>query len=193
MALERLRELVLGGLTAFILLAPLAAVAQEASQTEKPASLRIAVINLQHVSNEGAAYKSIRTQVDQYRQTLQSVIMAEEDELRKADAELARKRTILAPDAYAQERRSFEKRVVEFQRQGQKRQQNLERVHQEALKQANTAVIKIVQEFTVENRLTIVLRADTALFYASGLDITGIVLERLNKTVPSIKISKPEE
>jgi Skp family chaperone for outer membrane proteins len=192
MTFERLRRAILGGLVAIALFGP-APPASAQEKAEEPVSLRIAVVNLQRIRGEGLVYKSIHDQIDKYRQSLQGVIKAEEDELRKADAELARKRTILSPEAFAQERRSFEKRVVEFQRQGQKRQQGLERVQQDALRKAEGEVMKIVHDFTVEHKLTIVMRAEMALFYASGLDITDIVLERLNAKVPNIKITKPEE
>ncbi|MCG8507717.1 MAG: OmpH family outer membrane protein, partial [Rhodospirillales bacterium] len=115
------------------------------------------------------------------------------DELRKADRELARKRAILAPDAYTAERRKFERRVVEFQRQTEKRKQALNKVRSEALAQANSAVRQVVGKFSTENRITLIMRSDMMAFYAAGMDITDPILERLNSAVPTVTVNQPEQ
>lgn len=177
---------------AFCLLWAIPSNAQQ-SPSEQAATLRIAVIDLQRVSREGTVFKSIRQQLGEYRESLQALVQAEEDELRKADRELARKRAILAPDAYSAERRKFERRVVEFQRQTEGRKQALDKVRAEALAQANNAVRQVVGKFSTENRITLIMRSDMMAFYATGMDITDPILERLNAAVPTVKVSQPEQ
>ena len=77
---------------------------------EKP--VKIAVLDLNAIRTKSIAIKSIRTQIEKYRKTFQKNIKKEEDALRVANQKLAKRRTLLSPDAFAKERRLFEKNVV---------------------------------------------------------------------------------
>jgi Skp family chaperone for outer membrane proteins len=178
--------------TAFCLVTALPSNAQQATPEAGP-TLRIVVIDLQKVNREGVVFNSIRQQLNGYRESLQALVQTEEDELRKADRELARKRAILAPAAYTDERRKFERRVVNFQRQTEKRKQALNKVRAEALAKANSAVRQVVGKFSTENKITLILRSDMMAFYSTGIDITAPILERLNATVPTVKVNQPEQ
>ena len=164
-----------------------------AQQTDDPTVLRIAVINLKKISAQGTLFESIRKQLEEYRASLQGLVQAEEDELRKADRELARKRTIVSPEAYAQERRKFEKRVVDFQRQVQKRKQVMNQMRSKAMVEANKAVGGIVANFASENSITVILRSDTVAFFSKTMDITDAVIARLNQAVTTIKVPEQKE
>ncbi|MBT3360022.1 MAG: OmpH family outer membrane protein [Rhodospirillales bacterium] len=167
------------------------AISQE--KAEQPASLRIAVINLQKINAEGVVFKNIRKQLEEYRSSLQGLIQAEEDELRKADRELARKRAIVSPEAYAQERRKFEKRVVDFQRQVQKRKQSMNEVRSKAVVEANKAVGGVVASFAAQNNISIILRTDTVAFFSKKMDITDVIIAGLNESVTTVKVPEPKE
>lgn len=190
MLFARLTKLLTAGAVAFALMATAASAQQVRTDGDV---LRIGVINLQKINREATVFESIRTQIESYGQRLQTAIQAEEDELRKADRELARQRTILSPEAYAAERQKFEKRIVDFQRTGQKRKQELDAARTQALIEANNIVRNVVNEFAAKNELTIILRADLMAYYAKGLDITDIILERLNATAQTIKVPQPKE
>ena len=190
MNIARLTILVTAGLFAmFLMTGPIAAQEQQGD----PKVLRIAVINLQRINREAAIFESIRSQIEAYRQEFEKVIQAEEDELRKADRELARQRTILAPEAYAAERQAFEKRIVDFQRRGQKKKQDLDAARTQALVEANNIVRKIVAEIATANDITIIIRTDLVAFYAKTMDITDVVLKQLDAAAATIKVPQPKE
>jgi len=181
-------------IVAGLLIAAAAAMPARAQQAKNdPGGPLMAVINLEEISRKALLFNSIRDQLEKYNADFNAVVQAEEDELRKADHELARQRAILAPDAYAQQRREFEKRVVEFQRQGQRRKQNLDAVRARAQIEANKALKQAIDEFAAENRITLILRSDLIAFFNPAMDVTPRVLERLDKKVPSIKVPQPEK
>ena len=139
------------------------------------------MINLQRINREAKIFDSIRSQIDAYRKEFQAVIQAEEDELRKADRELARQRTILAPEAYAAERQKFEKRIVDFQRRGQKRKQDLDGARTRALVDANNIVRQVVADIATEYRVNLILRSDLVAYYIKAMDMTDVVLQKLKR------------
>lgn len=163
------------------------------SDTAGPVVIRVTVIDFQKIEKEAALYKSIREQVGQYNAKFRGIFQAEEDELRKADRELARQRAILSPEAYADERRKFEKRVVAFQRQGEGLKHSLEKSMALALHQANVAVKKIVDKFANEHQITLILMRDKLAFFDPRMDITPAILELLDKATPTIKVPEPEQ
>lgn len=192
------------------LVAALAAVPAQAQQT-KPAAqpktttqqaqpaadesgvLRIGVLDLEEINRKAAVFKSIRSQMETYSASFSAAIKSEDDELRNANKELARQRTILSPEAYAEERRKFEKSVTDFQRLVEKRKQSLNAVHAKAVLEAEGTLRKIIADFAKENSIALVLRSDTIVFHNKAMDMTAIVLARLDKAVPSVKVPQPEK
>lgn len=167
--------------------------APKTQQGEAPDALRLAVIDLEEINRKAAVFKNIRSQMEQYSTTFSQAIKAEDDELRNANKELARQRTILSPEAYAEERRKFEKSVTDFQRQVERRKQSLNAVHSKAIVEAENALKKVIAEFAREQGIALVLRSDTIVFWTKAMDMTEIVLERLDKALPSVKVAQPEK
>lgn len=194
---------------ACLLVAALAVVPAQAQQTKPAAqpkssapaqpaaadsgSLRIGVLDLEEINQKAAVFKSIRSQMEAYSTSFSAAIKSEDDELRNANKELARQRTILSPEAYAEERRKFEKNVTDFQRLVEKRKQSLNAVHAKAVQQAETALKKIVAEFAQEKGIALILRKDTIISNHPDMDMTDIVLARLDKALPSVKVPQPEK
>jgi Skp family chaperone for outer membrane proteins len=55
------------------------------------------------------------------------------------------------------------------------------------------ALKKIIADFAQEQSIALVLRSDTIVFYAKAMDMTSIVLARLDKALPSVKVAQPEK
>ena len=181
-------------LCAFVVLASLtgpAAAQQPEADKDETTVLNMAVINTDVIRRNSAAFKDIRAQIGKYRKAIQADIQKEEEALRSANEELARKRAILAPETFAEERRQFEERLVQVQRTVQKRKKNLERVAAEAVKKVEAALNKIVTEVANEQSLGLILRKDQTVLVVKELDITPDVLKRLDTVLPSLKVSDP--
>ncbi|MDX9861033.1 MAG: OmpH family outer membrane protein [Rhodospirillales bacterium] len=182
-----------------LLVVALAAVPVQAQQTkttqaaEDSGALRIGILDLEEINRKAAVFKSIRSQMEQYSNSFSAAIKSEDDVLRNANKELARQRTILSPEAYAEERRKFEKNVTDFQRQVERRKQNLNAVHAKAVIEAETALKKIIADFAKEKSIALILRSDTIVYHNKTMDMTDIVLARLDKALPSVKVPQPEK
>jgi Skp family chaperone for outer membrane proteins len=192
-------EKVMRAAAAGLLVVALAAVPVQAQQTkttqaaEDSGALRIGILDLEEINRKAAVFKSIRSQMEQYSNSFSAAIKSEDDVLRNANKELARQRTILSPEAYAEERRKFEKNVTDFQRQVERRKQNLNAVHAKAVIEAETALKKIIADFAKEKSIALILRSDTIVYHNKTMDMTDIVLARLDKALPSVKVPQPEK
>jgi len=183
----------MAGLLAF---APLQALAQGAAPAapkggQVPPAV-IAVIDSQRVYRDAAALKSARTQLEQFRFTFQSEIAKEEEKLRAEDQEIARQRAVLTPEVFEQRRQAFQGKVVELQRRIQDRSQSLEKMLNGVREQVTLQIIDILKELAKERGYNMVLdRAQVQLYIGDTMEITPEVLVRLDKRLPTVKVSLP--
>ena len=167
------------------------AVAQEPPQ--KPAEtsysyINVAVIDIDEIRRKASVVKDIREQIGKFRNAFQADIQKEEEVLRNADKELARKRTILSPDAFAEERRKFQQSVVEVQRLVQKRKQELDSAMANAMRKVELTLTGIVTDMAKKKKLTLILRKEQTVLAAPSLSITKEVLRMVEEKMPSLKI-----
>ena len=153
--------------------------------------LNMAVIDTAVIRVNSKAFKDIRAQITKYHKAIRADIQKEEEELRGANEELARKRAILAPETFAEERRQFEERLVQVQRTVQKRKKDLDRVAAEAIKKVEAVLNKIITDVAKEQSLGLILRKNQTVLVAPELDITPYVLKLLDTALPSLKVSDP--
>ena len=167
------------------------AVAQESSQKPAEASysyINVAVIDIDEIRRKASVVKDIREQIGKFRNAFQADIQKEEEVLRNADKELARKRTILSPDAFAEERRKFQQSVVEVQRLVQKRKQELDSAMANAMRKVELTLTGIVTDMAKKKKLTLILRKEQTVLAAPSLSITKEVLRMVEEKMPSLKI-----
>lgn len=164
---------------------------QETGNTTAKA-LKIAVIDMKRVRQQSTAMISIREQIGTYRTNFQAEVQSEEEALRVANQELARQRSILSAEAFAEERRKFEERLSSVQRNVQKRRQDLELAREQATTEVQNHLNEIVAALAEERRIGLVLpRAQTVLAIRS-LEITDDVISRLNESLPSVNVQSPD-
>lgn len=181
-------------LCALVILASLtgpAAAQQPESEKDVITLLNMAVIDTEVIRRKSRAFKDIGAQISKYRNAIQADIQKEEEALRSANEELARKRAILAPETFAEERRQFEERLVQVQRTVQKRKKGLDRVAAAAVQKVEAVLNKIITEVAKELTLGLILRKRQTVLVATELDITPRVLKRLDTALPSLKVSDP--
>ena len=166
---------------------------EAAAQTpENPGVLvKMAVIDVQAILRNATAVKSVRSQIDKYRESFQGEIEKEEKEIVNANQELGRQRAILAPEAYNDERRKFESRVVDAQRLVQMRKQSLNEVLNQAMGEVQKVLNDVITELSKEHNFTLLFRKDQTILVTRELEITHIVLERLNQILPDVKVRDP--
>lgn len=174
------------------------ALAQQAEPAKKKAATKIvpiripiAILDVQAILRNASAVKNIRDQITKYGNQFEKEIEKDRADLRKANQELARQRTVLAPEVFAEKRRKFEQRVVDVQRLVQRRQRELDKSRKEAMSAVNKAYIEIVTALADEQNLALILRKNQMAYSAPTLDVTKEILALLDKKLPTVKVAKP--
>jgi Skp family chaperone for outer membrane proteins len=166
---------------------PVAAAAQDRGIV----SLQLAVVDIEEIERRAAAAKDIRRQINEYRETLQAEFREKDEQLRTANQELVRQRAILSPESFAEERRKFEARVVDTQREVQIQRQALDNAMKKALKSVEAVLDEVTREVMSETGVTLLLRRQALVYSVESLDITGLLLTKLDERLPSVEVPKP--
>ena len=170
-------------------------VAQNADEKSKSDThySKILILNLEEVRRSSDAVKNIRNQIENFRKGYQADIEKEEKALRSANQELVKKRTILSPEAFAKERRLFEQRVVAVQKLVQKRKRQLDKAKMKAMREVEQHMNGIVSDIAKNLKASLVLRRSDIILAARELDITALVLKRLNKELTKVPVTRPSD
>ncbi len=154
----------------------------------KPATIKLGVVNLNDIARLSLMSKDIARQIDAKRKTFRDEIKNEEEGLRKTADELQKKRVILAPEAFRKEERAFRKKTTALQAKVQQRNQEFIRLRTFATREYEKERAKALLEFAQKNDFTLILRRREVLVSADFLDITKMVLEVLNTRKKSFKL-----
>jgi Skp family chaperone for outer membrane proteins len=174
------------------------ALAQSKTKSNNPkdgvinVAVSYAILDVQKILRDAKAVKSIREQIAAFGLNFEAEIEKEREKLRKANQELSRQRTILAPEVFAEKRREFEQRVVDVQRIVQKRQRDLDKSRATALSEVNKTYVSIVKEIAVKRDLLMIIRKVQTAYANPDLDLTNEVLAILDKKKPTVNVVKPE-
>ena len=151
----------------------------------------IAILDLVSIRREALAVKDIHAQIAEFQKAFRTDVQKEEEALRVANQELAKKRSILAPEAFAEERRKFEQKVVAVQRSVQERKRALDKSQADASVKIEVVLNDIIKGIAEANKLNLVLRREQTILSSRAMEITGQVLEQLNVKLPKVKVEKP--
>lgn len=153
---------------------------------------RIAVIDIQRIMRDSIAAEGVRQEIENRRANYQNEIAELEATLREREQELTRQRSIIAPDLFQQRERKFQGEVGELGQLVESRKRQINHAMGDAMQQIQAALSQVVEEVVAERELTLVLPRSQIVFSAEHLEITDVVLERLNERMPSVQIALPE-
>lgn len=159
-----------------------------AARAERLPPATAAVIDYQRIFQDAKAARAIGDQVDARRRLYQEEIARQEQRLHEADKELARQRTVLSAEAYAERRRDFEAQVAEIQRKVQERRRQLDQAKAAALNEVRAAVIEVIGELADTRGFNLVLPTSGLLLFSPQIDLTAEVLRRLDEKLPTVKV-----
>lgn len=150
--------------------------------------LKIAVVDFVRIDRESEAALSIQTQMKEISQGLQTKFTQSESDLRQAQQDLLNKQALLTPDAFQEERRKFEQRVIQSKQAVQKQNQVLQRAHIRAQDQAKRKMTEILLKYASDNGYTLVLKRSQTAIVADQYDITNQIIAELNRQLPTVKV-----
>ena len=153
---------------------------------------RVGIIDLSEVLRQSQAIINVRDLLDEKRAEFQEQFTAREVELLSREKSLKSKRDIMSKEAYEAEVRLFQDEVAEVQREIQQKRKSLDNAFQKAQDKLRNLAIEIVGDIAKEQKLDLVANRSNVLVFRNQLDLTTIVLTRLNERTKDARFEVKE-
>ncbi|TAN76978.1 MAG: OmpH family outer membrane protein [Magnetospirillum sp.] len=152
----------------------------------------VIVVDHQAAMQQTAAGKAIAAQNDQWRKTFETDFEARSKALKVEEAELVRQKPVMSQELWQQKARAFEQGVMEFNQNYQRARQAVEKSYRQALSTLGAAFEQEIRAVATELGANLVLPKQQTHLYDPRMDVTALVIERLNKRLPSIDFPPPQ-
>ena len=152
----------------------------------------VAVVDMQRVLVESAAGKSIQSQLDTERRKIRDQITRMDDELKSAQNQFIRTRSVMAPEAANEQQQALQRKQADAQRVVQDRQEAFQKGESDAVNVVGDNMRDIVQQIAAERHIGMVLNKQTVISMADkNMDLTDDVVQRLNTKLPTVTVTIP--
>lgn len=153
----------------------------------------LAVLDTNAVLTNAKSMINIREQMEKYQSVIEAEVEKKKEVLKKEEEELNRKRTLLAPEQFAEERKKLQNKAIAFQREVQEKGAKLNQVRVEATNKVGEALQQIVGEIVAANRITVVVHKQMVAYSIPGIEISNLALQVLDQRLPAVQVADPNK
>ena len=153
----------------------------------------IAAIDVQKILDSSTAAMGIRESIEKKRAEIQKEMTKYESELREKEQQLADQSTKLSEADLQKNRLAFEERINDVQTKLNVRKLQLETAFEQARSKVYDAFLISADKVSKEAGANIVLYKEQVVIASSAFDITDQVLSSLNKDMPKVEVTYPNE
>jgi len=149
---------------------------------------KITYIDLKYVLNFSKAGKGAQEFLKKTFNDNQKKFMAIEKKLKSEEEKLISQKNSLSKEDYKKESDELRKKVNKYQSDRRVSIDDIARKRAEAKKQLISVLDPILKSYVDENGISLILDKKIVIAGKTNLDITGLIVEKLNKKIPSLNI-----
>ena len=152
------------------------------------AEQKIVVLDMKYVLNESKAGKGAQDYLKKTFKDNQKKFADMEKALKKEEQDLLAKRTVLSQEEYTKKADDLRKKVIDYQSQ---RRAALDKITSQRSQSRKTLIKKldpILNDYISENNISLVFDKKDMLGGNPTYDITKIIVEKLNKELPTLNL-----
>ena len=152
------------------------------------AEQKVAYLDMKFILNNSKAGKGAQDFLHESFQANQKKFLDKENALKKEESDLLTQKTILTKEEYQKKSDNLRKKVIDYQSQ---RRTSLEKITAQRAKAREKLLEKldpILQTYIEESDISLVIDRKNVVMGNTNLDITDIIIKKLNKEFPSLSI-----
>ena len=156
--------------------------------TYASAETKVVYMDLKFILNNSKAGKGAQDYLKKTFQDNQKQFKQQEDDLKKEENDLLAKKNILDKEQYRAKTDDLRKKVIDYQT---KRRGSIEKITKQRADARQALLEKldpIINTYIDENNISLVIDKKFTIGGNTNLDITDIIIEKLNKELPSLSI-----
>ena len=156
--------------------------------THASAEQNIVFMDLKFVLNNSKAGKGAQDFLQKSFKENQKIFLDEENSLKKEESDLLAQKTILSKEEYEKKSNRLRKKVIDYQSQRRTSLEKLTAQRAEARQKLIEKLDPILKTYIEENDISMIIDRKNVLMGNTNLDITNLIVEKLNKEFPSLSI-----
>ena len=149
---------------------------------------KVAYLDMKYILNNSKAGKGAQDYLQKTFKANQKKFADLEKVLKKEEADLLGKKTILSKEDYQKKSDELRKKVIDYQSSRRASLDKITTQRAEARKKLLDVLTPILNTYIQENNISMILDKRNILGGNSKLDITEIITEKLNKEIPSLNL-----
>ena len=156
--------------------------------TYASAEQKVAYMDMKYILNNSKAGKGAQDFLQKTFKENQKDFLAREEALKKEESDLLAQKTILTKEEYQKKTDNLRKKVIDYQSQRRLSLEKITTQRAEARQKLLEKLDPILETYIEENGISLIVDKKNILMANTNLDITNIIIERLNKEFPSLSI-----
>ena len=156
--------------------------------THASAEQKIAYLDMKFVLNNSKAGKGAQDFLQKSFKENQKKFLDEENALKKNENDLLAQKTILTKKEYQKKSDDLRKKVIDYQSQRRTTLEKITSQRAEARQKLLEKLDPIMKTYIKENDISLIIDKKNVLMGNTNLDITNIIVEKLNKELPLLSI-----
>lgn len=154
--------------------------------------VNLAIIDTKTIITKSKAAQKTLEGADELRRSIRDEIAKKQDKLEDEKKNLERKSKISSDSSLQAKIRDWEERVRLFNKEGEFKGQQLDLALRAALFKINAKILEITQKIALQSNINLVLDRERVQFFSKEMDITDMVLERLDDQLPEMELDMNE-
>ena len=150
----------------------------------------IGVIDINKILSDSDAAIAAAEDIEKIALEIESEIKSSDEDIIKEQNSLIESQSIMAPEAFESKRIEYENKVQKYNNERQSKLMKIDELIAISRNDILNAIKPILEEISNEKGITIILEKTSIMLNAEKMDITNEVLKRLNKSLPSINVSR---
>ena len=158
------------------------------SATNLLAEDKIVILDLKYVLNQSKAGKGAQDFLKKSYNDNVKKFKDIEEKLKKEEADLLAKKTIISKEEYTKKSDTLRKKVIDYRSQRRAAMDKITTQRAESREILIKSITPILETYIKENNIAVVVRKANTLGGNPENDITKIIVEKLDKVLPSLDL-----
>jgi Skp family chaperone for outer membrane proteins len=171
------------------------ALAQEEAKSDnnQAISFPAAVIDMKVVLSKSSAFSTLQKEIQKLEKSYKEEIQSEENLLKKEQEKLVAQKSVLSAEEFKEKENTFKQKVNKIQGKVEKIRRELESTMAKGMQVIQQEAVKHMKEIAKKEGYLLVFDANTTVISADKINISNIVVDKLNKSLPKITVEKKKE
>ena len=171
------------------------AMAQEETKVGKTEKIDLpaSVIDMKVVLSKSSAFATLQKEIQKLEKNYKEEIQNEENLLKKEQEKLVAQKSVLSAEEFKEKEDTFKQKVNKIQGKVEKIRRELESTMAKGMQVIQQEAVKHMKEIAKKEGYLLVFDANTTVISADRINISNIVVDKLNKSLPKITVEKKKE